>query len=106
MPLKVCSVCDKDYFARWRNTPAVCDDCGVRASLCPACWRVELRADDPAQLALFDRRELERRGAWRSIAAMLMDHFANNPPPEPERAAVSPWPGQAPAAERRRYPYQ
>jgi hypothetical protein len=52
MPTKFCSICGGEYWARWRNTPAICESCALRAIVCPGCWKVTLLVD-PAQLSLF-----------------------------------------------------
>lgn len=105
MPAKVCTICSAEFFARWRNTPNICEDCALRATVCPCCWRVELRADDPRQLALFSSREMETAGVWWSVAALLAHHFTNRPPATLGDVAPAPWPRSATQAERLRYPF-
>lgn len=120
MPSKTCVVCQADYWARWRNTPAVCDTCAGRVLICPGCWHVEAYSD-PAQLSLFGARALEPFGLT-PLAQLVAQHFAHRVPLnfEPEthvddllttEAAQHPeptrhhWPRRATHAERMKYPF-
>lgn len=123
MPLKDCRLCGAEYWARWRNTPAICEACALHAVVCPGCWTVKLREPDPAQLALFSLAELERRGVWPSLDVALRNHFANQVPrrfdwesytehllttrPAHHHDHVEPaaWPRKTSLAARRRQPF-
>lgn len=50
---KFCRVCREEFFARWRNTPEVCESCKVLTVLCSECGRVVALLADPAQLDIF-----------------------------------------------------
>lgn len=116
MPTKVCA-CGREYWARWRNTPAVCEECVLRVIVCPDCWRVT-RASDPAQLSLFYGPEAV--GRRRLLPATLAAHFANVRPRHFDHEThveelltttaakhptdAAPWPKRASRAERQRHP--
>lgn len=124
MPVKFCSLCGAEYFARWRNTPAVCESCALHVVICPGCWKVTT-ASDPAQLSLFDVDALlTALGAWRPLSSLLAGHFANTVPRDFDWETYTehllstrrarnlellnrpPWPRRASTAERQRYPFQ
>lgn len=114
VPVKTCLVrgpgCEGVYWARWGNTPAVCETCALHVIICPACWDVRLRDDDPAQLALFDVEEMERQPSWwrRPLSALVDGHFARRLPRHfdyESSATIPEWPRAATQAERQRYPY-
>lgn len=105
MPIKACTICTTPYFARWRNGPNVCEDCALRAMVCPCCRTVTLDGDDPAQLALFPARAMETAGVWWSVAALVAHHFTNRPPAQLDAGDVAPWPRSATRAERLKYPF-
>lgn len=121
MPRKWCQLCGDEYFARWRNTPAICEACALAVVICPGCWKVKVKTD-PLQLALFSADTMARRGVWPSMTVLLANHFANTVPRNfdwesytesllTQRPAehvdleeTPPWPRRTSAAERRRYP--
>lgn len=119
MPVKSCAVCATEFWARWRNTPPVCDTCAGHVLICPGCWKVTAHSD-PAQLSLFSARGLEPLGV-RPLSVLLAGHFANNVPrnfdpqshldallttePAHHPVSVPPWPRRASRAERMKYPY-
>lgn len=108
MPLKFCSVngpdCERQFFSRWRNVPAICPPCALHVVVCPGCRAPKLRGDDPAQLALFTVADMERRGTWSTLDALLQNHFANRAPPRIDEE-LPPWPVAASPAVRRASPY-
>jgi hypothetical protein len=119
MPDKHCEICGAEYWARWANTPGVCERCVEVAVVCPDCWKVQLVLPDPAQLSLFKPRALEPFGV-RPLSAVIAAHFANhrernwNHEDYAERlltteAAKHPepahWPRRASLAERQKYPF-
>jgi len=123
MPVKTCLACHVVFWARWGNTPAVCDACAMHATVCPGCWRVTVRRD-LAQCELFSAEDTHRRPAAgvASIAQIVQHHFANNVPRTFDWASYAaelwttrgapnyavetpPWPRWTSRAERLRSPF-
>lgn len=88
MPLKFCTLCPNEFFARWRNTPDICPDCllSSMAKVCPECLRPHAMERDPAQLDAFG--SVARDVATASAARLLRDPDAFVPPPRSARRAV------------------
>lgn len=122
MPSKVCLVCSKDFWSRWRNTPAVCESCVLNAVICPCCWAVTVTSD-PSQLSLFDAGEqcrlIDVRAWERPIEALVRSRLprgfdyetyipqllANIPARHVELENIPPWPRWTRQRERRQQPF-
>lgn len=87
--LKVCTNCDGEYYARWRNEPTtLCPDCRADTIVCDTCRAIVKPPVDAAQLSLWPALGPPRR----RFEPVREPHFSHG--------------RMASQAEKRKYPYQ